>query len=253
MKQARRKELKTNELSIYLQQIRDAATRHANYIFGGVVVVVVVLVIGLYVRHNRHAVEAARWSEYEQIQQAAAQGKADALDRAASLVNDAGADSRLGPRAAELYAGLAFDKAMRISPLGGSSERAALLEKARDGYQKLIDTYGDRPAVVARARLGLAAVAETLCVDGRGDAEAAGEQYRKIVDAGVAPYADLAKQQLDTLAERTRKLQIVATRPAEPPSTAPATLPASGSPQAETAPAVASEAPASAPAQATQP
>ena len=53
MKQTRRKELKTNELSVYLQQIYEAAVRNATYLVGGVVVVVIVLVVALLTQRNR--------------------------------------------------------------------------------------------------------------------------------------------------------------------------------------------------------
>ncbi len=54
MKQARRKELKTNELSIYLQQIQEAVVRHSNYIIGGIVVVGLVVYFGAkYIRRSQ--------------------------------------------------------------------------------------------------------------------------------------------------------------------------------------------------------
>ncbi len=226
MKQARRKELKTNELIQYLKQLRETAARNYNYIMGGVVVVVAILAIGLWVQHNRREAEASRWREYEDIQKAAMENKTDVIDRAASLAQAAAQDPILGARAKELYAQLSYEKAMSTSTLSPSPEQIALLEQAKSAYQDIINMSSSRPEVVARARMGVASVAETLYVLGKDDLNVAREQYKQLIASKTEPYADMAQQQLDTLAERTSKMEIVATRPAEVAATAPAKAPA---------------------------
>jgi hypothetical protein len=253
MKHIRRKELKTNELSAYLQQMRETVTRNSNYIIGGLVVVVLVLMAGLYVKRNRAEAETNRWREYQEIQKAASEGKGDVVDRAAGLVLAAqkAGDAKLGPQALSLYAGLLYDKALSTAAKPASAEREQLLEKAKTNYQELIKTYANRPEVIQAARMSLAAVAETLCVDGKqAELDVAKEQYKEVLKNPNSPYAPDARQKLDTLAERTAKLQIVATRPAEPapaPATKPATKPATAPVVAPAPVRAPTTAPASAP------
>jgi hypothetical protein len=222
MKQSRRKELKTNELRIYLQELRETVARNSNYIIGGIVVVVLILMIGLYVQGNRAQTEASNWRKYREIQEASAENKTDVLTDAADLAAATAGDRKLGPRARELYAQLLYSRAMTISPLANSSERAELLDKSKAAFEELINKAGGQPDMVARARLGLAEVEETLYVSDKGSLDAIAAEYRKVIDSKEAPYAEKAKERLDTLVERTAKLQIVATRPAETPASAPA-------------------------------
>lgn len=262
MKQARRKELKTNELSIYLEQIRDAAVRYSNYILGGIVLAVLILMIGFYVQSSRAQAESARWTEYREIQQQANQSiNADLIARAERLAQETAADPRLGPVARELHAELAYQAGLDTSPVSNPEQFTAFLNQARESYQKLINEHAKRPDVTARARLGLAATLENLLVVGKAQPQDAAEQYRQVAESKNEAYADLARSRLDTLPERTRPLTIVATRPAE---TAPeplidvnaeaATEPAApnGEQPAPEQPAAAPEAPAPAPEAAPQ-
>jgi hypothetical protein len=249
MKQARRKELKTNELSLYLQQIRDAAARNSSYIIGGVVLVVLILMIGLYVQSSRHEAEAARWAEYREIQkEAATEVKPETLDRAESLAQQTAGDPKLGPDARELHASLAYRRALETSPVSNLDDYVRLLNEAKASYQTMIDQYASRADVVARGRMGLATTLESLAVVNKAEISDVAKQYRQVAESGDATWAETAKSRLDTLPERTKPLQIVATRPAEPVETAPApaTLPAETAP-APAEPAAAEPAPATAP------
>lgn len=259
MKQARRKELKSNELMQYLQDLRDAVVRYSNYIVGGLVVVVLILMIGLYVQHNRHETEAARWREYLELQPAVATGETDVIDRAASLADATAGDPRLGPQVQELYARALYARAMTLSPLTESGQRAELLDQAKANYQKLLDRYPGRAGLAARTRLSLADVEETLFLADKGELETVRELYGAVVESGVAPYVEMARTQLDSLDDRTRKLEIVATRPAdepEPQAEAPVTAPANAAanPVATptTGPADRAAAPATSPAASAQ-
>ena len=235
MKQTRRKELKTNELSIFLQQTWDSIARNSNYVLGGIVVVALVLAIGLFMKHSAAQTEARQWQEYRDIQQAVAEGKDDALDRAEALANQTAGNAKIGPQALSLYADMLHDKAMAISPIPHSPERDTLLEKAENRYQQLIRTYAGRPDVVSAARMRLAAVTETLYVAGKSDRlEIAKQQYKEIQKDEKNAFATLAKQKLDTLVARTAKIETVETRPAEPTPEAAATKPTAT--KTETAP-----------------
>lgn len=228
MKQTRRKELKTNELSIYLQQIRDTAIQNSNYIIGGLVVVVIILIVGLSVQRSRVKAEADRWLEFTNIQNAMSQGSGDPMDRAKALADLTTSDKKLGPRALDLYGDMLREKAMSISPTDQAPERAQLLEQAKSAYEKLIQTYSSQSEVVLEARMKLAALAETQYVDGKGDIEPARQQYQEVLKNPNNAFATAAQQQLDSLAKRTKRLQIVASRPAESaPAAAATTQPAS--------------------------
>jgi len=242
MKQTRRKELKTNELSIFLQQIRDAVTQHSNYVIGGIVLVVLILVIGLYVQSSRHAAETRRWNEYHELQREAATGiQPETIERATRLAQETEADPLLGPLARKLAADLTYQRALDMSPIGGSAERTELLETAAQDYRKLINTWPDRKELVAQARLGLASVAESLYVAGQeNELQVAREQYQKVIEAGNTGFTSTAEERLNTLEERTRPMKIVATRPAEPGVAATSSAPATATaPAVETAPAAA--------------
>lgn len=226
MKQARRKELKTNELSIYLQQIQETVAGHANYIIGGVIVVVLILVVALYVRHNRYEYEALGWRQYRKVFLGSLGDPGpEVLDQARSLVSAYADDPKLGPLALELEGNIAYQRAMMLSPLSAGAERQDLLKTAQEVYQRAIDMPNAAAEVKGRARMGLAAVFETLAVAGQGSAAAAAEQYRKLTDSPAEPLMLIAQAELDTLPERMHKLEIVATRPAEPVATASATMP----------------------------
>jgi len=215
MKQTRRKELKTNELSLYLQQIRESAVQYSNYIIGALVVVVIILIIGLSVQRSRVKAETDRWREFRDIQTAVAQNEGDPASRASALADQTAGDAKLGPLAMGLYGDILREKAMTLSPVVKNPERDQLLEKARGVYEKMIQTYSNRPEVVSEARMKLASVAESLYVDGKGDLELARKQYEEVIKNPQSAFRDVAQRQLDTLAERTQRLEIVASRPAE--------------------------------------
>lgn len=235
MKQTRRKELKSNELKIYLQQVYEAAVRNATYLIGGAVVVVLVLVIGLYYRHSRHEVQAAGWRAYHEIAQSSPGEKGEVIDRARNLAVEYAGDPVLGPMARQLQADLMYRRALTLDTQVNRTERLQLLSDARDIYQKLIDTEPANSDTANRARMSLAAVAESLYVEGKADLTLAEEQYRKLIEGPPNAYTSIARSRLETLPERAKRLEIVATRPADT-TTAPATSTAPGDP-VETMPA----------------
>lgn len=237
MKQARRKELKTNELSIYLQQIQEYVVQHSNWIIGGIVVVVVILMIGLYVQSSRHQAETARWTELSKIREDSATAVTPELvDRAERLASQTAGDAKLAPATRELHAELAYQLALDTSPVSNPDEYARRLEAARASYEAMVNDCADQPDMVAKGHLGLGSTFESLHVVGKATLDQAREQYRLAVESGTF-VAGMAKDRLDTLADRTRPLNIVATLPAEPVETAPATATAPAEAPAATAPA----------------
>lgn len=223
MKQSRRKELKTNELSIYLQQIREAISRHQNTILLALVAVIVVLAVGMIVRKQRHAAYEAAYADYLDLRDQSVIAQPELLEQAAALAATHADDAGLGPLTAELYAGMAYELAMNQTNLDNRARRVELFNTARSTLEGLLQRWGSRPMVAPRTRISLAAVLESLHVLGEGDIETIRKTYQSVIDGPPSAFTDDAKEQLKTLAERTAKLELVATRPAEPviPTTQP--------------------------------
>lgn len=226
MKKARRQELRSNELSIYLQQVYDAASRNANYVIGGVVVVAAILIIGFVLQSNKRAARQTAWNDYYAVREKSSRYSADQPDQKPDaiitevrrLADKHKSDSELGPRFMELEVDIAYRQAMITSPTAEREKRLALLKEARSAATQLLDRYAAQPEVAHRARMTLAAVEESLFLMGDGSLETVRKLYQSVLDASPNPFASEAKKQLDSLAKRTEKLELVATRPAEPPA-----------------------------------
>lgn len=235
MKQSRRQELKTNELSVLLQQAYETASRNVNYIIGGVVLVILILVAMLYIQHRRTQAREDAWSRFNalQAQIEAVIDQPEILDQAKGFAAEMQGNEELKPRANTLVADMAYKRAMHVSPTSNRDERLNLLKEARDRYQEVVTNQSERqPALAARARLGLAAVEESLLMAGEGSREKAREQYEILAKGGLGLYSEMAADLLQTFDERVQPLKLVATRPAESPATAPATRTATTQPAA---------------------
>ncbi len=237
MKQTRRKELKTNELSLYLQQIYEAMQRHSSYLIGGLVVVVLVLVVGLYVQHNRHKTLQDAWNNYYDLSGKDVVTQPDALDKARALAAEYADHRDLGPVVLQLRGDLAYPLAMSLNGEKDRDRRLELLREAKSSYEQMLQNFSDRPEVGARARMSLAGVEETLVALGQSKPEQVREYYQKLVDTKPNAFAELAAKKLIDLDKHLEPLKIVATRPAPPPTTAPSTTPAADTLPAEAPPA----------------
>ena len=219
MKQSRRKDLKTNELGIWLNDLYDSAQRNANYLLGGLLVVVLIVVATMVIRHNRMAKVQSAWSTYYDLRAIDPTKDPDALNRARDLAQAWTGDPELGPFALQLSGDMAYimstsekDKTVRL-------ER---LNQARSSYEQMLADAGSESDVANAARMSLATVEESLIVEGQGSAQKVRELYEKVIASKPNAFVAVAQQKLNTLDERLKPLQIVATRPAEPTATAPA-------------------------------
>ena len=222
MKQTRRKELKTNELSVFLHESQEWIQRNANYLLIGLAAVVLILVIALYAQHNRSAAMQAGWNQYNDIRHANVLIQPEKLDQAANLASEYGSSADLGPLALQLQGDLAYQVAMSLFDAKDRARRLALLKTAQQAFNQELDRFKDRQDIRARALMSLAAVEEDLVVAGEGSAQAARQDYQRVIDDVVdgrpAVWQALAKDKLNTLDERLQKLQIVATQPASAPA-----------------------------------
>lgn len=245
MKQTRRKELKTNELRHLLDQLQEGVQRNATYLLIGLAAVVLILVIALYVRHNRHVARQQAWATYNEIRDGNVFAQPQLLDRAAELAAAQAGNPDLGPLALQLHGDMAYRLAMSLTEEKDRARRMDLLKQAQQTYSEQISRYEQRQDVRARGRMSLAAVEENLVVAGQGTADSVRKLYQQVIDDVVegrpSVYRDLAREKLASLDKRLAPLQIIATRPAE---TAPATAtaPAEAMPPA-TQPTTAATAP----------
>ena len=113
---------------------------------------------------------------------------------------------------------------MLLTAPADRTQRIQLLNDAKQTYERIINQYAQRPELVAAARMSLAAVIETLCVDGQATVEQVRNLYQQVGNDGpTTPFQPTAANLLGSLDERLARLEIV---PTPPPATAPATAPA---------------------------
>jgi len=230
MKQARRKELKTNDLIVYLHQLSEAAQKNATYLIGGLVAVVVILVVMLLIRQRSHQAEQTAWDTYYTLSTLDVTQHPEALDQAKVLADAHADDNRLGPPAIQLKADLAYHLAMSQQD---KARRVELFKEARAGYQELLDRFGSRDDVADRARFALANIEVSLALHGEGSKDKAREYYQAVA-SGNSTFKQLAEFELAELDRSLQPLQIVASRPA---ATQPVLRPIPGPPATSTAPA----------------
>jgi hypothetical protein len=220
MKQRRRQELKTNELSIYLQQIYDFLVRNSTYVVGGVVVVALIIIVATMNSRSQRRAKVEAMNRITAIQGGEAVQDLKLLDEVKDLVNSYGDDPGLGPSLLDLQASLAHRLALGRASEADKTEHERLLDEATSACEQAIRKFAGQPVVVSRAKLALAAIEETRFIDGQGNGEKIRKLYQEVIDGPVNPYQKLASEQLGSLENRLAKLEIVATRPA---ASAPAT------------------------------
>jgi hypothetical protein len=245
MKQQRRHELKTNDLSVYLQEIYQTIQRNSRYITGGIVVVAVILIIGLVVSRNRAAAEDAAWASYNDLLTKDVTEDPTVLPEARRLTDQYGDDERLGPAVLAMYGKKLYESALDMTGPEQQEERIKHLKEARSVYGELAGQYPTRAVFLARAKMMQALIEESLIVLGEGDEEVVRSLYKELKDSESGVYANEAEQRLANLDERLVPLKIVA---------APATKPAEETPAPqESEPAPTSEEDATSPPETTTP
>ncbi len=218
MKQTRRQELKTNTLSVHLARIYENAQAYSSYITSGLVVVLLVIVVGAYVRHSRQVATQTGWKRFYEIADPSADagGEVDLITKAERLADEYAGHRQIGFAARELQADLTYEEAMKLSPTGGDrARRVELLKSARRIYQELLDAHGREPMAAARLRMSLAACIENLVLLDEARVEEAQTLYQQVAADPASPFKPLAEKMAQTLAARIAPLTIVATRPAE--------------------------------------
>jgi len=222
MKQSRRHELKTNELSVLLKQMYENLQQYANYLIVGLVAAVVVLIMIFIMQHNRIAAQQLAWQTYSDLRRGDVIRDPGLIDQAAALAAERAGDAVLEPLAMELEADLAYQLAVGPESKLNDEEKTQRLETAKQRYEQVLSQFPSSTEATARIQMGLAATEESLFTFGRSKLETIRSLYQKVLDAEPNAFQAAAAKQLETLEQRTQELQIIATRPAEAPATTPA-------------------------------
>jgi hypothetical protein len=235
MKTKRRQELRTNELIMQLMRIKDYAVQHWNRIAGAAVVVVLLIAIIAYWQYSR---SARRTEGLNAIAKLREDPNLTPMERLEKMEQIAGqySDKQVERVALETIGESAMMQVL-IGPASDEpSQRDKLLDMAHHAFTRIVTEFPDRYEAVARARLGLAAIAED-----RGNKDEAAREYKAILDnpklAAIKMYESIAATREKTLDERMRPVVILpATRPAAtqattvPSATRAATRPTATSP-----------------------
>jgi hypothetical protein len=235
MKQSRRQELRTNELSIKLQELYEKANRYSTHILVVVLALLVIVLVTNYLRSRQAATLQQASEELSDVRGLDVTSEEDnALERARQLVEAYGDTDRVGPQARDLLGRMVYQKAMLMNPRTEKETYVKLLKEAEETYQGLIAAYATDPMAVAEARMMLAKINESLAVVGERDSERVRELYASLADNEAGIYKSLAEEALASLDERLKPLRLV-----EPgsPETQPARTPIAPD-EPETAPAV---------------
>ena len=213
MKQTRRKELKTNELSQQLQQLYAWAERNSTFLLAGVLAIVAILVIGMLAKQRMHNKEAAGWTSYYELRDKDVTAERDSLDRVRQLAAEWKTDSKLGPSVLRLKGTMEARLAMSLADPKDKDQKIQLLNDAVATYQELLDRYGEQGETAAESHMSLAGLEESLVLLGQGNIEKVRQQYQALA-SGKSVYSDIASARLGQLEHRLRSMEIVATRPA---------------------------------------
>jgi len=224
MKAQRRHELQHNVLDAELVKIIDFIKKHGKAILTAVLVVILAICV-IWYAVSRHAERVSRpRRDYDRLKAMPVRGPEDLAVLLAGF--EELADQSGNRDVAALACVDAADLCVTRRVAGEAGPDA--LQKAKGYYDRVLAEFSDIDAVPSRAYLGLARLAE-----GRGDMDAAAQNYRKVVELGdkashVA--SDLAKARLAALDGLEDPVRLATTRPVVPetqPATAPAIKPAS--------------------------
>ncbi len=224
MKPKRRKELRTNELARMLEDAREFLRKYGNYVFGAVVVVVLVGGLGVYWRHARGAAVREGWRQC-QAAFGSQQPSPDAPLAQLRSISQEYKDPALVTQALLSLGQLCWRMAMAGPARRSPAKAHELLREAEGAYRRIIDEFADREYAVATAYLSLGAIAETH--RRFNEARAYYQAVRDSASLGATPFKHRAEQKLARLDEQA---DTVIFAPARPRATRPTTLPVTSQP-----------------------
>lgn len=211
MKSRRRHELQDNVLRKELSKAVEFFREYGTYlVWGGVVVALVLLVTMYSISKSRQRRRDIHIRYEEAMTNRTITVDVRLKDLKALADQDTNRDI-----AADACLAVGDLSAARLARAGSSTlkiERKGYGDEAETYYRKAIAGFGDRPAIVGRAHLGLARLAES-----RRDFDTAEAEYQVVLAAPQlkgGPLADAATKSLETLDELRLRVAMATTAPA---------------------------------------
>ncbi len=188
MKAKRRQELKTNDLAAWLADAGKSFSQWGVYVIGGVVVVVLIAVIGLFMSRAKAEAKAQNFADLTAaVQQITASGEPSqddarrALESIDELIASAGNDDfKLAAllRKASIADFMANEVATDLEEGASDREVAKYLAEARAAYETIVNQYQDHALHYGRALFGLFQVeAHAFAIEPDPDHRNRAEQY----------------------------------------------------------------------------
>jgi hypothetical protein len=211
MKTSRRSELKTNELILELVKLREFVEKHWQYVVGGIVAILVLALLLVYWRQSAAASRAEAMNALVEAR-AKTEGLQERVDKLIQLAGEYSDEqvvlAALDAASAEALRGLMVSSTTQKADL-----RKNLLDAAEKANRRIVAEYASNPDAVARAYLGLAAVAEN-----RFNKDEARKYYKAILDdpriAANKLYRSMAAKREATLDARMEPVEILPSPPA---------------------------------------
>jgi len=220
MKARRRHELHENLLAAELKKAAASFRKYGTYVAWGVLIVALTVLVVVYSRSKSRQRTTQIQSRYDRLvsSQFSPQANLDQLLSGFKGLIEQDADPRIAANACA-YTGALY---ARQAAAGPGSSPAVLLEspreEARRYYERTIEEFPDQSEAVARARLGLAKLAE-----GQGEFDEAKKQYRMIVQMDEMrgrPIRYEASAALDRLDALSTPVRMASTAPSTEAPTA---------------------------------
>lgn len=213
MKTKRRQELRTNELIQQLMRMREYAARNWNWIAGIAVAVGLLIAVAVYWQYSRAQRRVDGLNALANLREDPSVAPTERLDKMEQIANEY-PDKQVVLTALEIIGESAMTQLLIGWTSDDASQRDKLMNRAERAFTRIVNEYPDRYEAVARAHLGLAAIAED-----RGNKEEAAKQYKAILNntnlAAIKNYESIAATREKTLDERMQPVEILpSTRPA---------------------------------------
>lgn len=227
MRTQRRHELRTNDLSAFLQDANDWAKKHSTQIGTVAVVAAVVLVGYILVKRSKASSADAAWQTMRGLSFTPAEAAGSFATLEGLIADPPNRDFKMGAllRKARSAIGLALGQEDGFHP--------EYLDEAGNAYRELLEGYQQRPAVTGTALLGLATIEESrFATDGDLGHRAKAEEYlNRLVNEPQFKGTPFQTEAARRLQEYDGTFQVIAM--AEPEPLPPAPLDIGGEPRLE--------------------
>lgn len=211
MKSERRHELLQNTLDAEIARLRVFFQKYGSKISWGLLLAAVVVLAGVLWHRRLEQRKAQVQYQFEQVLRLSVLpdvNRQEILERLRTLSQQ----DDVPWVAASASLAMGRWNAMEAVVAPTSEARAAALEAARADYQRVLDTFDDRPVIVAGAQIGLGKIAEA-----EGKYDDARRYYQAVLDMPNLegyPVRNMAQESLNQLAAMESPVRLATTQPA---------------------------------------